>query len=125
MVENNQAQQQQRQNKQKLQQDEPNRGSSQEIPKRNPGPQPAGATDSASQAGQVQQKYLALCVDTGGSYKTLVEIETSGINSDEQMFLAIKREYLRLRDRSWIRKFLRIIDRVESVHVSITTYRVI
>ncbi|RYP10070.1 hypothetical protein DL765_008224 [Monosporascus sp. GIB2] len=41
-------------------------------------------------------KFLALCVNTG-SYKTLAEIDTSGINSDATGFLRMKEAYLRCR----------------------------
>ncbi|KAK0652541.1 hypothetical protein B0T16DRAFT_490373 [Cercophora newfieldiana] len=42
-------------------------------------------------------KFLALCVDSGGIYKTLTEIDVSQTRSDAEAFLQIKRAYLNSR----------------------------
>ncbi|KAF5616463.1 uncharacterized protein FTJAE_12956 [Fusarium tjaetaba] len=42
-------------------------------------------------------KFLALCVNTGGNYSTLTEIDTAQFQCDTSAFLALKDEYLRIR----------------------------
>ncbi|KAF4631776.1 hypothetical protein G7Y89_g6358 [Cudoniella acicularis] len=44
-----------------------------------------------------QPKYLALCVNTSGIYKTLAEIEVSAVKSDGQLFHLIKEAYRDIR----------------------------
>jgi hypothetical protein len=39
------------------------------------------------------QKYLALCINVGGIYKTLSEIDMTDITSDAKLFLKMKEEY--------------------------------
>ncbi|KAL7946974.1 hypothetical protein V8C42DRAFT_298971 [Trichoderma barbatum] len=55
-----------------------------------------GSTD-ASSIDIIQPRYLALCIDTGGIYKTLAELDTSPINSDGEAFLQMKKAYLQYR----------------------------
>ncbi|KAL4879314.1 hypothetical protein BJY04DRAFT_220170 [Aspergillus karnatakaensis] len=80
-------------------------------------------TDSTAQPALVQPKYLGLIVNTGGIYKTLVEIDTSVIKNDAQMFLAMKETYLKLRDGSWLRNLLRIPVTVEHIHFTLWNRR--
>jgi hypothetical protein len=42
-------------------------------------------------------KFLALCVDSGGTYKTLCETDVSQTVSDAEAFLHMKRAYLQSR----------------------------
>ncbi|RYP68070.1 hypothetical protein DL769_005598 [Monosporascus sp. CRB-8-3] len=42
-------------------------------------------------------KFLALCVNTGGIYKTLAEINTKNITSDAEAFSVMKNDYLKTR----------------------------
>ncbi|KAK1751160.1 hypothetical protein QBC47DRAFT_352026 [Echria macrotheca] len=53
-------------------------------------PQPTGA---------VRPKYLALCVNTGGIYKTLAEVDTTGTASDAAGFEKMKQAYVATRGR--------------------------
>ncbi len=47
--------------------------------------------------GSVRPKFLALCVNTGGVYKTLAEIDTADTCSDSKGFLLMKEAYLKAR----------------------------
>ncbi|PTB65094.1 p53-like transcription factor [Trichoderma citrinoviride] len=49
-------------------------------------------TDASSV--DLHAKYLALCVNTGGMYKKLAEIDTSRIKSDSEVFHQMKKAYL-------------------------------
>ncbi|KAF4992693.1 hypothetical protein FDECE_13641 [Fusarium decemcellulare] len=65
-------------------------------------PGPARATGPSSQAQQPSAdtnsvKFLALCVNTGGMYKTLTEINTTQPHCDACAFLQLKNAYLGLR----------------------------
>lgn len=44
-----------------------------------------------------KSKYLALCVNTGGIYKTLAEIDATGMTSDRAGFQKLKERYLKAR----------------------------
>ncbi|KAK4076722.1 uncharacterized protein Triagg1_4325 [Trichoderma aggressivum f. europaeum] len=56
----------------------------------------AGST-TASSVGVTPPKFLALCVNTGGMYKTLAELDMSRINSDGEAFSQMKKAYLQYR----------------------------
>ncbi|KAL6693019.1 hypothetical protein J3F84DRAFT_82591 [Trichoderma pleuroticola] len=56
----------------------------------------AGST-AASSVGIIPPKFLALCVNTGGMYKTLAELDMSRINSDGEAFSQMKMAYLQYR----------------------------
>ncbi|KAI3316669.1 hypothetical protein HD806DRAFT_527666 [Xylariaceae sp. AK1471] len=67
------------------------------------------AATSSSVSSQVsirQPRFLALCVNTGGIYKTLAEIDTSGAMSDAAVFFIMKNEYLKTRGLRSRFKFL-------------------
>lgn len=55
-----------------------------------------GSTD-ASSVDAIPPKFLALCVNTGGMYKTLAELDMSRINSDGEAFSQMKKSYLQYR----------------------------
>ncbi|KAM6478607.1 hypothetical protein HDV62DRAFT_370831 [Trichoderma sp. SZMC 28011] len=55
-----------------------------------------GITD-ASSVDAIPPKFLALCVNTGGMYKTLAELDMSRINSDSEAFSQMKKAYLQYR----------------------------
>ncbi|KAJ4854377.1 uncharacterized protein T069G_11356 [Trichoderma breve] len=55
-----------------------------------------GSTD-ASSVDAIPPKFLALCVNTGGMYKTLAELDMSRINSDSEAFSQMKKAYLQYR----------------------------
>lgn len=51
---------------------------------------PDRLTQNQKQGGS---KFLALCVNTGGIYKTLIEINTADTESDAAVFLKMKQAY--------------------------------
>ncbi|KAL6786567.1 hypothetical protein J3E68DRAFT_420029 [Trichoderma sp. SZMC 28012] len=55
-----------------------------------------GSTE-ASSVDAIPPKFLALCVNTGGMYKTLAELDMSRINSDGEAFSQMKKAYLQYR----------------------------
>ncbi|KAL7953700.1 hypothetical protein V8C34DRAFT_296259 [Trichoderma compactum] len=57
-----------------------------------------GSTDASSiDVDVILPKFLALCVNTGGMYKTLAELDMSRINSDGEAFSQMKKAYLQYR----------------------------
>lgn len=66
----------------------------------------------------VRPKFLALCINTGPIYKTLVEIDASEIASDATAFLRMKKIYLQTRSRLSRLNFLVKPVTVEFVRVS-------
>ncbi|KAF3063117.1 hypothetical protein CFAM422_010241 [Trichoderma lentiforme] len=57
-----------------------------------------GSTDASSvDVDVIPSKFLALCVNTGGMYKTLAELDMSRINSDGEAFSQMKKAYLQYR----------------------------
>jgi len=62
--------------------------------------------------------YLALCVNTGSMYKTLVELDVSNRTSDAEVFCQLKDAYLRLRGLRALYGFLMKPVDVHFVHVS-------
>jgi hypothetical protein len=74
---------------------------------------------NAPQAGDTRPRYLALCVNIGGIYKTLAEINTTSITSDARLFLGLKEEYLKKRGLRSRFRFLVKPTTVEFVQVSV------
>jgi hypothetical protein len=58
--------------------------------------------NSSKQVADVQM-YLALCINTGGMYKKLAEIDVSSTTSDAALFLEMKTRYERT--RGWWSRF--------------------
>lgn len=57
-----------------------------------------GRTDASTvDVDVIPSKFLALCVNTGGMYKTLAELDMSRINSDGEAFSQMKKAYLQYR----------------------------
>ncbi|KAL7790666.1 hypothetical protein V8C43DRAFT_285140 [Trichoderma afarasin] len=57
-----------------------------------------GSTNASSvDVNVIPSKFLALCVNTGGMYKTLAELDMSRINSDGEAFSQMKKAYLQYR----------------------------
>jgi len=54
----------------------------------------SSTTLSQSQNESSKSKFLALCVNTGGIYKTLSEIDITGTKSDRDGFQKLKQKYL-------------------------------
>ena len=73
-------------------------------------------TDASSV--DLHAKYLALCVNTGGMYKKLAEIDTSRIKSDSEVFSQMKKAYLEHRGLRSRLSFLIKPVTVEFVRVS-------
>jgi hypothetical protein len=62
-------------------------------------------------------KYFAVCIPAGGIYKALIEIDTSIIKSDDELFLAIKQVYQNERGcKAWRCMFLKPVS-IEFVQV--------
>lgn len=68
--------------------------------------QPTNTTNASTPANGVpptqatdRPKYLALCVNTGGIYKTLAEINTTKMASDAEVFQSMKAAYVQTRGR--------------------------
>ncbi|QBZ61174.1 hypothetical protein PoMZ_08120 [Pyricularia oryzae] len=68
--------------------------------------QPTNTTNASTPANGVpptqatdRPKYLALCVNTGGIYKTLAEINTTRMASDAEVFQNMKAAYVQTRGR--------------------------
>jgi hypothetical protein len=78
---------------------------------------------NAPQAGDTGPRHLALCVNTGGIYKTLAEINTTSISSDARLFLMMKEEYLKKRGLRSRFKFLIKPMTIEFVQVSVRRSR--
>lgn len=77
-----------------------------------------GITD-ASSVDAIPPKFLALCVNTGGMYKTLAELDMSRINSDSEAFSQMKKAYLQYRGvRSRLHFLIKPVT-VEFVRVSL------
>lgn len=77
-----------------------------------------GSTD-ASSVDAIPPKFLALCVNTGGMYKTLAELDMSRINSDGEAFSQMKKAYLHYRGvRSRLHFLVKPVT-VEFVRVSL------
>ena len=75
------------------------------------------APDQHSQG--TKPKFLALCVNTGGIYKTLSEVDLTGIKSDMFGFLKMKEAYLGTRGlRSRLRFLIKPVN-LEFVQVSV------
>ncbi|KFY99200.1 hypothetical protein V500_01441 [Pseudogymnoascus sp. VKM F-4518 (FW-2643)] len=74
-------------------------------------PPPSIATLPTSNAPPTCPKYIALCVNTGGIYKTLAEVEISSVTSDIQLFRLMKQAYLNA--RGFRTKFTLLIKPVE------------
>ena len=51
-------------------------------------------------------KYLAICVTAGGIYKTLHELDVSGIKSDSALFFAVKNVYEKARKSGFLWRLL-------------------
>ena len=67
-------------------------------------------------------KYLALCVNTGSIYKTLVEFEVSSKFSDADVFRLMKEAYVNLRGiRALHSLLIKPVD-VHFVHVSFNSF---
>ncbi|KAI0902985.1 hypothetical protein F4823DRAFT_629775 [Ustulina deusta] len=60
---------------------------------------PIATTSSSisSRVGMDRPRFIALCVNTGGIYKTLAEIDTSSMTSDAAAFSIMKDEYFKTR----------------------------
>jgi hypothetical protein len=67
-------------------------------------------------------KYLAICTTLGGVYKSLTEIDVSGMKSDNELFLAIRDVYTRLRKSRIYRSILFKPVGVEFVRVCTSSY---
>ncbi|EHK19706.1 uncharacterized protein TRIVIDRAFT_14315, partial [Trichoderma virens Gv29-8] len=81
-----------------------------------------GSTD-ASSIDIIQPKFLALCINTGGMYKTLAELDTSRINSDGEAFSQMKKAYLQYRGmRSRLRFLIKPVT-VEFVRFTLWSLR--
>lgn len=76
------------------------------------------STHTPSQSSIARPKFLALCINTGGIYKTLAEIDISGTISDAAAFLMMKDEYLNTRGLLSRFKFLIKPTTIEFVQVS-------
>ena len=63
-------------------------------------------------------KFLALCVNTGGIYKTLVEIDTADTESDAVVFQKMKQAYKNTRGLRYRFRFIIKPVAVEFVQVS-------
>ncbi|KAL7904291.1 hypothetical protein GGI35DRAFT_463812 [Trichoderma velutinum] len=58
----------------------------------------ASSTDASSvDVETIRPKFLGLCINTGGMYKTLAELDMSRINSDGEAFSQMKKAYLQYR----------------------------
>lgn len=79
-----------------------------------------GSTDASSiDVDVIPPKFLALCVNTGGMYKTLAELDMSRINSDGEAFSQMKKAYLQYRGvRSRLHFLVKPVT-VEFVRVSL------
>lgn len=79
------------------------------------------ATNQPSQG--ARSKFLALCVNTGGIYKTLSEVDLTGIKSDMAGFLKMKEAYVGTRGLRSRLGFLIKPVTLEFVQVSFVWYR--
>lgn len=84
----------------------------------------AGRLQDSDQLTQDQKqegsKFLALCVNTGGIYKTLVEINTADTESDAAVFLKMKQAYKNTRGLRY--RFRLIIKPVAVEFVQVSTF---
>lgn len=82
---------------------------------------PTASPTIPSRTSVSRPRFLAICVNTGGIYKTLVEIDISSVTSDAAAFLMMKNEYLKERGILSRFKFLIKPTTIEFVHVSYTS----
>lgn len=54
----------------------------------------SGAASVDIQSPGTKSKFLALCVNTGGIYKTLAQVDLTDIKSDTVAFLKMKQAYI-------------------------------
>lgn len=66
-------------------------------------------------------RYLALCVNTGSMYKTLVEFDVSDKTSDAEVFYMLKEAYVNLRGLRAVYGILMKPVDIHFVHVSFTS----
>ncbi|KAF1948353.1 hypothetical protein CC80DRAFT_431768 [Byssothecium circinans] len=81
------------------------------------------SANTLSQVGDSRPRFLALCVNIGGIYKTLAEIDMTRITSDAALFLEMKKEYLKKRGRRSRFEFLIKPKTVEFVQFTLWNLR--
>ncbi|KAI1323655.1 hypothetical protein F5Y16DRAFT_383060 [Xylariaceae sp. FL0255] len=86
-------------------------------------PTTTASSSVSSQVGVKRPRFLALCVNKGGIYKTLTEIDTSAMTSDAVAFSIMRNEYYKTRGLRSRFKFLIKATTIEFVQFTLWNRR--